>query len=187
MNDPTEFWTGQGGDEYHQRNWVDWQLRVPFWEMICKVTGARSFLEFGCGPGWNLTAIKRVWSEYYVTGIEINQDARWQGNQAGLFTRTEMPKEFAELVFTAGCLIHIPPQDIESVMQQLCDASLRYVLAIEYMANEEEEVEYRGQKGLLWKRPYGSMYEDMGLTLVDAGYLPKKMGFDDVTWWLLEK
>jgi hypothetical protein len=45
-------------------------------------------------------------------------------------------------------------------------------------------IEYRGEKDRLWKRPYGKLYEAMGLTLVKAG--PAE-GFDRCDFWLLSK
>ena len=54
----------------------------------------------------------------------------------------------------------------------------------EYAAETETEVEYRGHKGKLWKRPYGALYEALGLTLRDHG--PAE-GFDACEFWLLEK
>ena len=70
-------------------------------------------------------------------------------------------------------------------MERVVRASTDYVLAVEYAADEEQEIEYRGQMGLLWKRPYGKLYQDLGLELEqswDAG-----AGFDNCTAWLLRK
>lgn len=53
-----EFWTGDFGNEYHKRNRVDWKWRIPFWKKLLEYyVPARSVFEFGCGPGWNLSAI----------------------------------------------------------------------------------------------------------------------------------
>lgn len=89
-----------------------------------------------------------------------------------------------DLVFTCGVLIHIPPDDLKQVMQGLIDSSVGYVLAIEYEAKEETEVEYRGHKGKLWKRDYGKLYQELGLELVEKGFL---LEFDNCTYWLMRK
>jgi len=179
-----DVWSGEFGNEYLKRNRVDWQARIPFWKYIIEASGARSAFEFGCNAGWNLSAIKRAFPDVGVEGYEINPVAMYQAMNAGLDVYSEFDCDPHELVFTAGVLIHIPPKDIKSVMQSIVDASADYVLAVEYESEAEQEIEYRGQQGLLWKRPYGQMYQDMGLELVDTG---KAEGFDDCTYWLLRK
>ncbi len=62
--------------------------------------------------------------------------------------------------------------------------SRKYVMAIEYEAEQEEMVEYRGHEGKLWRRPFGKLYQDMGLTLLAYG---PAQGFDRCEFFLLEK
>lgn len=190
--DTKKVWAGEFGDDYHRRNWVDWQKRVPFFKHILELTGARSVLEFGCGPGWNLSACKRAFTDVEVMGHEINEEAEEMARHAGLlgvrdwdYKMSTLPE--AELVFTVGCLIHIPPADIEPTMKSLIDKSYKYVMAVEYEAAEETEIKYRGQMGLLWKRPYGEMYQELGLSVVETGKLQQDVGFDNCRYWLMEK
>jgi hypothetical protein len=167
---------------------VDWGKRVPFFKHILEITGARSVLEFGCGPGWNLSACKRAYNDVETYGIEINDGAANMAINADLWITDEMALgPVSELVFTTGCLIHIPSEDISDIMQQLIDKSYRYIMSIEYEAPEEKEIEYRGQSGLLWKRPYIEMYESMGLTLLERGKLQDDVGFDNCTYGLFVK
>jgi len=182
-----EEWAGEFGDDYHKRNWVDWQRRIPFWRGMIFRTGARSVLELGCGPGWNLSAIHRTYPDVLVGGVEINPTARTHAWAAGLDAADSIQGLDADLVFTAGCLIHIPPDNIYPAMQSLIDASFRHVLCIEYESVEEEEVEYQGQGGLLWKRPYGQMYEELGLKEEAFGRVGSSGGFDNCIWRLMQK
>ena len=92
-----------------------------------------------------------------------------------------------DLVFTAGLLIHVSPDALKSVMGNIVDASRQYVLAVEYADDTEVEVPYRSHSEKLWRRPYGKLYEDMGLSIVDTGLLTKDQGFDSCTYWLLAK
>ena len=179
-----EFWSGQFGDDYLKRNRVDWRARIPFWKDIMDITGARSVHEFGCSAGWNLSAIRRAFPDVRMTGHDVNHQALTQARKAGLDCN-DFSMGGNELVFTSGVLIHIAPEDLKATMQSIVDASCDYVLAVEYAAEQEEEVMYRGHEGRLWKRPYGKLYQDMGLTLVqefDAGE-----GFDRCAAWLLKK
>ena len=188
MDKQKEWWGGEGGDSYHQRNWVDWQLRVPFFRNVLEKTGARSVLEFGCGPGWSLSACQRIDPNLETWGVEINEPARDQAICAGVPAHNSLQHaRRCELVFTGGCLIHIPPDEINNVMKSLIEKSYRYVMCIEYEAEEETEIEYRGEMGLLWKRPYIEMYRSLGLTLLDKGKLQQDVGFDNCTYGLFTK
>ena len=91
-----------------------------------------------------------------------------------------------DLVFTAGVLIHIPLGDLPRAMHEVYRCSRRYILAIEYFAEQETEIVYRGQAGLLWKRNFLEHYRTQfpNLSLLREGYLED---WDRTTWWLLEK
>ena len=91
----------------------------------------------------------------------------------------------AELVFTVGVLIHQNPESIKVMMERIVDASFQYVLAVEYSAETEQEVKYRGMENMLWRRPYGRLYRAMGLKEVDSW--PAGEGFDNCQAWLLMK
>lgn len=181
-----DFWSGNFGDDYTKRNRVDWILRIPFWKGIMDITRSRSVHEFGCNAGFNLSAIRRACTDVEVSGNDVNEQALYQCNAAGIPAWNVMPASLRrELVFTCGVLIHIAPEDLKATMQSIVDASCDYVLAVEYNAATEEEVLYRGNEGKLWKRPYGKLYEDMGLKLIVQGFVFKKDAFDHCHWWLL--
>ena len=181
-----DVWKGEFGDEYHKRNQVDWVKRIPFWATVLENIHPRSVCEYGCGPGWNLSAIKKVDPLIKVSGWDINHEAIIQANNAGVFVDDEEPNwPDAELVFSAGFLIHIPPDQIDHMIQSMINASYRYVMAIEYYSEHEEEITYRGQDDLLWKRPYGSILDAFDLKHVATTGNPA--GFDDCTCWIFEK
>lgn len=186
------FWSQAFGDQYHQRNRVDWHLRIPFWESAMEYTQAQSVLEVGCGPGWNLLAIHQVHPGCDLHGVDVHpgavEEARQQGIQAhvsnALGIMSLYQRSSIDLVFTAGMLIHVAPEDLDAAMSAIIETSAKYVLAIEYEAEKEEEVEYRGHAGKLWRRPFGKLYEAKGLRLLSEGVAG---GFDQCTYWLLEK
>lgn len=186
-----EFWAGEFGAAYTARNRVDWRKRIPFWREVIELTGARSVFEFGCNAGWNLSAIRRAFPDVKTYGCEINERARLQAQICGhrvLNAGTWISQDdngTVDLSFTAGVLIHIAPEDLEKTMRDLVETSAQYVLAVEYAADKEEEVEYRGHAGKLWRRPFGEMYQELGLKLVKEW--PAGEGFDNCTAWLLTK
>ena len=187
-----EFWAGKFGNEYLERNQVNWQERAPFWQSAVEYCAPATALEVGCNRGHNLQAIQSVDSSIELYGVDVNatavEEARQQGFEvqctsavtiAGLFDPGSI-----DLVFTCGVLIHVAPEDLDSVMRAIVATSGRYVLAVEYAADQEEEVEYRGHADKLWKRPFGKLYEQMGLKLLSVG---EAGGFDECVYWLLEK
>lgn len=191
MNDCAAEWAGTWGDEYTMRNnRVDWQARVPFWREIVERTGARSVYEYGCNAGWNLSAIRRAFPDVRVAGHDLNSFALKLAANAGLpvcgARERPMPMEpLYDLSFTAGVLIHVPPVDVYDVMQEVMAVSSNYVLAVEYASDKEEEVNYRGREGMLWRRPYGKMYEEIGLKTVAHGHAGD--GFDNCHYWLMRR
>lgn len=188
-----EFWRGDFGRSYTARNRVEWESRIPFWSHIGDMTDAISAFEVGTNAGWNLRALRSERPFMTLCGSEINAEAAREAREDGGFTILEQPAtrpigfDNFDLVFSSGCLIHIPPEQLEKVMSVIIAASRRYVLAVEYADEKEVEIPYRGHSGKLWRRPFGKMYEDMGLKMVETGFLTKEEGFDNTTWWLLEK
>ena len=192
MTETENWWAGRFGHEYHARNRVQWQERIPFWESAIEFCQPASVLEVGCGPGWNLLAIHQCAAGTDLHGVEINagaaEEARQQGldvqhtNALGILALHEPGS--IDLVFTAGMLIHVAPADIEATMRAIVQTSGKYVLAIEYDADEVEAVEYRGHTDKLWRRPYGQMYQALGCKLISQGVAG---GFDRCMYSLLEK
>jgi len=183
-----EFWKGEGGDAYTARNRVNWVKRIPFWTDIIARTGAGFVIEVGCNFGANLLALRAVRGAIELAGVDVNLTALAAARNLGFRTLDFIPATAAfDLAFTCGCLIHIPPCDLPNKMREIVEASCEYVLAIEYFAEDECEITYRGESGLLWKRDYGSLYEGLGLEIVGYGVLPPDEGFDNCHWWLMRK
>jgi len=182
-----EFWAGEFGNAYTARNRVDWRARIPFWTDIMRFTEARSVYEVGCNAGWNLSAIAEI-SKAMLHGCDINPRAAEQARAAGLVGvstgRLDEPPGRYDLVFTAGVLIHVAPENLPAFMGEIVDASSRWIVAIEYASDVEQMIEYRGYENRLWKRPYGKLYEALGLTILHTG---EANGFDRCTYWLMEK
>ena len=192
MSDTEDFWAQDFGNEYTKRNRVEWRDRVPFWESAIEFCAPATVLEVGCNAGWNLLAIHSVAPMVELHGVDVNASAVEETRQNGIEAHCVGALGIAglhepgsiDLVFTAGMLIHVAPDDLESVMRAIVATSGRYVIAVEYDSEETEEVEYRGHKGKLWKRPYGRLYQALGLKLLSQGAAG---GFDKCEYYLLEK
>lgn len=191
MNDQEAHWKGPEGSAYTKRNRVAWTKRIPFWKSILEIADPSSVLDVGCNAGWNLLALRSLNRHLYLRGVDLNVDALVEACGHNLDARevgasevgTLWPRRF-DLVVTSGVLIHVAPQYLGKTMESIVRASKEWVLAVEYEAEQEESVVYRGVEDRLWKRPFGRLYEDMGLKLemeVEAE------GFDRCKAWLLRK
>ncbi len=96
---------------------------------------------------------------------------------------------YFDLVFTVGVLIHIPLDSLHAAMRELARVSGRYLLAVEYFAEQETTIPYRGHNDLLWKRDFLFHFQQClpGLSLLRKGYWGPEDGFDRDHWWLFEQ
>jgi hypothetical protein len=96
-----------------------------------------------------------------------------------------------DLVFTNGVLIHVAPEDLGRITDEIVRVSKNYVLCCEYFSHVPEEVPYHGQNGLLWKRDFGAFYQERfpQLQCISYGFLWERelQIFDDMNWWLFCK
>lgn len=200
LTEQEQFWKGDFGDQYVGRHKeLDWRARVPFWHSIIEMTGARSILEAGCNSGANMKAIRRALVEAdadvaSLWGCDINSTAIEEAGDAGLSVvnaslfdlKAEWPDGGFDLVATVGVLIHVAPEDLGRAMDSIIAASRRYVLAVEYADETEVMVPYRDHAERLWRRPFGRLYQERGLTMLAEGEAPAD-AFDRCNWWLLSR
>ena len=198
-------WAGQFGDEYANRNeYANWKIG-PGTEAFRRILGGldiESVLEVGSNIGLNLLFINALFeggAKLYA--VEPNRNAFDR-----LVSQTLMKLEEAwncdvfqlpladssiDLVFTAGVLIHIAPDDLGRATDEIVRVARKYVLCIEYFSHTPVEVPYRGQMGLLFKRDFGAFYLDRFPTLkcTRYGFLWQREFriFDNPNWWLFEK
>jgi pseudaminic acid biosynthesis-associated methylase len=188
-------WSGEFGDRYTERNRSAGERRGPFWSGLLEDLRPRTVLEVGCNVGANLRWI--AGDRRLVLGLDVNEGAlrqmRAEVRAARAVAGSARSLPFADrsfdLVFTAGVLIHQPREALPAVMREIVRSSGRFVLAAEYYAPEEVEVEYRGQRGALFKRDYGRLYLEAfpDLALHARGHLGTDEGWDDVTYWVFRR
>ena len=190
-------WQGQFGDSYTTRNASAAEGRLPFWKELTSSIQVGSVLEVGCNLGANLRWLAELLPPHQVYGVDINHSALAEVRRvlptvnAVWAKARELPfrDRFFDLVYTTGVLIHQAPDAVEDVMREIVRCSNRYVLAGEYYAETLTEVPYRGEEGSLYKMDFGATYLEKfpELTLVKKGFLPRGSGWDDLTFWLLER
>ncbi|MEM7615952.1 MAG: pseudaminic acid biosynthesis-associated methylase, partial [Pseudomonadota bacterium] len=194
------FWAGDFGRSYIDRNNSEDLLtsKVAMWARMLRAANAcTSARELGCNIGLNLLALKRLQPTLTLSGYEINQTAARQASDLNVATIHQgsildtIPEPPVDLTFTSGVLIHINPEYLKAVYDNLVHGSTRYVLVAEYYNPTPVTVRYRGHDNKLFKRDFaGELIDGYGLKLVDYGFIYKRDNWapqDDVTWFLLEK
>ena len=181
MTKQMEEWAGKFGEEYTERNMMtadefDKLLRsrigVYRTEQIDEFLSdleLNNILEVGSNIGNQLLLLqKRGFKNLY--GIELNRYAvekskeRTKGKGIDIIQGSAFDIPFKDayfdLVFTSGVLIHIPPQDINNVLDEIHRCSKKYIWGTEYFSEEYTQVNYRGHSELLWKTNFAKLYLD---------------------------
>lgn len=196
-----QFWAGEFGDAYIERNPTDKETGARlslFARIFARTTGVGSAIEFGANIGNNLKALRQLFPNMELAGVEINRKAAERLGQWGEATVHRqsildfIPERSWDFAFVSGVLIHINPELLPEVYARLHQAACRYIAVIEYYNPAPVEVSYRGHSGRLFKRDFaGEMLERYpDLSLVDYGFVYHRdpnFPLDDLTWFLMEK
>jgi len=124
-------------------------------------------LEVGCNIANQLLNLQRMgftdlWGiEISVYAIDIAKN-KTQNINVVKSSALNIPfkDSFFDLVFTSGVLIHINPEDLPKAMDEIYRVSKKYIWGFEYFSEKEEEIEYRGNKNLLWRNNFMKLYLD---------------------------
>jgi len=173
-----ETWSGDFGKEYTDRNTftpdeVDdlyiknhgisrTQLNSEFLDNL----ELNRILEVGCNVGNQLHVLKKNgYSDLW--GIELQDYAvevarkRTSGFNIVKGTAFDIPfkDNFFDLVFTSGVLIHISPDDIDKVLDEMYRCTNKYIWGFEYYNPDGyHTVTYRGNDNLLWKTNFSKLF-----------------------------
>lgn len=197
-----EFWAGNFGTEYINRNKSEAYLasNLIFFSKALRQSGRpESIIEFGANIGMNLKAIKHLYPDIVVNGIEINEAAASElatmvGDEnvfRGSIFDYDTNHKF-EVVLIKGVLIHIHPDMLHVVYEKLYRASSKYILVCEYYNPSPVTIKYRGNEDRLFKRDFAGELLDTysNLNLIDYGFCYRRdpaFPQDDITWFLMEK
>lgn len=204
MNYHTEqekFWATDFGNDYPSRNEGEKMISsnsALFSKIFKNCPSIQSASELGCNIGLNLIAINRINKQLKLRGYEINEKAALaarEQNIAEIINTTvveslDSSQKF-DLTFTKGVLIHINPDMLPKVYQNLYDLSNRYIMVCEYYNPVPVSIDYRGNKDRLFKRDFaGELIQQFNLKLIDYGFNYQHdlyLTNDDSTWFLMEK
>ena len=195
-----QFWAEAFGDGYRDRNQGEALITANialFAKILARTSGIDTILELGCNIGLNLDALSRIRPSFQLTGVEINREsadkARAKGHTIHDGTILEPLDRLGQfdLTFTKGVLIHINPDHLHAVYDNLVARSKRFVLVCEYYNPTPVAIAYRGHMDRLFKRDFaGEIMDRHGLRLVDYGFGYHRDPYfpiDDANWFLMEK
>ncbi len=172
------FWSGEFGKDYTDRNSrkpEEWdQFYLENWG-ITKIELNEKFLdilekdakilEVGCNTGMQLAGLQRSGFRN-IYGIELQEYAVQKAKE---FTQNinilqgsgfDLPfkNDYFDLVCTNGVLIHISPDNLPKIMDEMVRCSKKYIWGWEYFAPETTSINYRGNDDYLWKADYAQLF-----------------------------
>lgn len=197
-----EFWAGKFGDEYIARNESNQLLasNLNFFNNALKLSqDIDTAIELGANIGMNLKALKLLFPNLSLDGIEINEKAhkilesnigKKNAHLSSIFD-FETSNKF-NLSFIKGVLIHINPDELHIVYKKLYELSNKYILICEYYNPSPVSINYRGHNDRLFKRDFAGEFLDKypDTKLIDYGFSyhrDPKFPQDDITWFLISK
>jgi pseudaminic acid biosynthesis-associated methylase len=201
-NQEERYWANNS--HYVTRNSTfDHVLGVRAWKQILQPIQReiKSVLDCGANIGRNIGFLKdsSFLPEAEFAAIDLNKAAldvlATKFPDAKLYNSSllniDLEAKF-DLVFTSGVLIHINPENLARVFDNLMTFSNRYLILIEYFNRTPVEIPYHGQSGLLWKRDFGKDFlEYSNWKVVSYGFLWGQefdnCGFDDCNYWVFER
>ena len=197
-----KFWANEFGTEYIERNQGEKLLasNLNFFTKALQQAGKiESCIEFGANIGMNLKALKLLYPSIRLNAIEINENAA--NNLGELIGRDNVyngsifdfkVESKVQLSMIKGVLIHINPNMLQKVYEQLYDVSEKYILIAEYYNPSPVSINYRGHDDRLFKRDFAGEFLDKykDTELIDYGFSYRRdpaFPQDDITWFLIKK
>ena len=196
------FWEGGFGDSYISRNESNGLLASNlslFSKILSSAEPINSVLELGCNIGMNLIALEALSPKLSINGVDINAKAIQELSKNKKHYNLQQQSIIepinsnnVDFTFTKGVLIHINPEKLNFVYDNLYALSSKYICLIEYYNPSPVSLEYRGHQDRLFKRDFcGEMLEKYkDLQLIDYGFTYRNdhtFPQDDMTWFLLKK
>jgi spore coat polysaccharide biosynthesis protein SpsF len=197
-----KFWANEFGTEYIERNLGEQLLASNlnfFSKALHQADKIESCIEFGANIGMNLKALKLLYPSIRLNAIEINENAAnilrdfiGQDNVyvGSIFEHKVESK--VQLSLIKGVLIHINPNMLQKVYEQLYNSSEKFILIAEYYNPTPVALNYRGYEDRLFKRDFAGEFLDKyrDTELIDYGFSYRRdpaFPQDDITWFLIKK
>ena len=189
MSTQRKEWSGEFGKEYTIRNTLltepgkfdfdNWNnitlkefgvTRTEINEHFLSDIDIDTILEVGSNVGAQLNCYEKMKSISRIYGLELQRYAISKSREVfpkatfdivqGFAENIPFKDEFFDLVTTNGLLIHISPDNLNKVLDEIYRCSSQYIFGCEYYDDQHTNVNYRGHEKLLWRGDFPSMYLD---------------------------
>jgi pseudaminic acid biosynthesis-associated methylase len=202
-------WSGEFGKQYTDRNFMTLDEMENLWignygfsrkhmneKFLKDIPLDARILEVGSNIGNQLLCLQKAgFTNMY--GIELQSYAveisksRTKNINIIEGSAFDIPYKdgYFDIVFTSGVLVHIAPQDIDNVLDEIYRCSKRFIWGAEYYYDQYINVPYREKNALMWKGNFSKMYLERfnKLYLVKEEFM-KYLKNDNVdVMYLLEK
>lgn len=174
-------WESEFGKKYTNRNTITTDemnimycrnigiTRTKLNEIFLSDLNINRILEVGCNIGIQLIILSKMgYKNLY--GIELQEYAVDKSKEItkgkdihiikGSAFDIPYKDTFFDFVFTSGLLIHISPNDINSVLKEIYRCSKKYIWGYEYYSDIYESIKYRGENNLLWKTDFVKLFTE---------------------------
>jgi pseudaminic acid biosynthesis-associated methylase len=202
-------WDGEFGKQYTDSNFMTLEGMENLWignygfprsymnaQFLKGIEPDVKILEVGSNVGNQLLCLQKAGFKN-LYGIELQSYAvemsKNRTNNINMIRGSafDIPYKdgYFDIVFTSGLLIHIAPQDINNVMDEIYRCTKRFIWGAEYYHDEYIHVPYRGKDSLMWKGNFSKMFLERftRLHLVREEFM-KYLNNDNVDiMYLLEK
>jgi pseudaminic acid biosynthesis-associated methylase len=186
------FWKGNFGKEYTERNSFDLEEWNKLYISIFGVTKIQmnqefigdlpkdiKVLEVGCNIGLQLMALQKM-GFTNLWGLELQEFAVEKAKSSthgmniiqGSGFDIPFKDRYFDMVYTSGVLIHIAPDDLPVILNEMYRCTSKYIWGFEYYSPEFTEINYRNKKGFLWKGDYAKFIQE---TFSDIRLIKKKL------------
>lgn len=130
----------------------------------------RTVLEVGCNVGPNLRLMLDSWPHLrFAAGIDPSPDAIAAAKEFvpdayfGVGTATKLPNISVDLVLADAALMYVPPEEIETAMDEFARVSKRYIAILDWHSDSllGEEQDYH------WARDYEALLRARGFEVAE--------------------
>jgi len=172
----TEIW-----DKYTEENTGAVQNRLSEFIFNSILTlGGGKILEAGCNIGNNLSSFPE---NYEIYGLDLNEKAlekckaRYQSFkfEKGSLLNIPFPDSFFDIVFTRGVLIHIAPENLDSVLSELLRVSKKWIFNLEYHGEDNKMIKWKRGDDMLWYRNMKERWIKYNVEIISEKDIPESI------------